>query len=354
MTKQEQPSQKAWNGMTAAMRERLARRMHLTEDELIDRMLTHDLERDDARHTSIWELFGDTDPFDPYVRTRDLQEAQEYVEEAIYQTDDNAIRQAAIWQYTAVGYLFNSHIPTYRTLLRKIEGNPWHKTVDGDPRAFACYQHHYTYDPRKRRRNRLFVGPGRKLVLLIPDKDNPEGEAAAVLSFRLERYRDDPQYGANCSLFHHKPERTGMKGSDLILAAEDWVKLAWPFLPRMFTHVNPFAVNGYHDRKTGEMIFGRAFQLAGWREVGFTGSGLITLAKDFIPLGAQWPWHPKRRKDRRPPYWPLEKQIESLPPWAGGTPEYIHRSDKEIVDRALEVAAQTVTFYGSEREPEPI
>ena len=108
------------------------------------------------------------------------------------------------------------------------------------------------------------------------------------------------------------------------------------------------------DRKTGEMIFGRAFQLAGWREVGFTGSGLITLAKDFIPLGAQWPWHPKRRKNRRPPYWPLEKQIESLPPWAGGTPEYIHRSDKEIVDRALEVAAQTVTFYGSEREPEPI
>ncbi|MFN8467285.1 MAG: hypothetical protein U0X20_17135 [Caldilineaceae bacterium] len=340
-------------GMTLALRERLARRMHLTVDELEERIMYHELTQLDAQDTTLWGLCGDLDPLDPYIRPRELQAIQEYLEEAIYQTDDPGIKQGAIWQYCALSFMFNQHIEPYNNLLEKLEGNPWCKTIDGDPRAFACYKRHYTYDPTRRRRNNLFVGPGKKLVLIIPDAENPS-EAAAVFCWRLERYRDDPQYGANCSLFHHKPERTGMKGSDLIRAAEDWAKLAWPFLPRFFTHVNPFKINGYHDRKSSEMIFGRAFHLAGWHEIGFTGSGLITLAKDFIPLGAQWPWHPNRRKDSRPPYWPLEKQIDSLPPWAGGTPQYIPKRDGKIVARAMAASYNSVTFYGSEPEPEPM
>ena len=77
-----------------------------------------------------------------------------------------------------------------------------------------------------------------------------------------------------------------MKSSELVAAAEDWVKLAWPFIPRMFTYIDPFKVKPYHDRKNREMIFGRCYTLNDWREVGFTRNGLITLAKDFIPLNA--------------------------------------------------------------------
>ena len=350
MTKKKKPSQEHWNGMTVAMRTKLASRMHLTVDELEERMLDHELERLDARTTTIWELLGDLDPFDPYIDADELQEAQLYIEEAIYQTEDNAIRQAAIWQYVALAHQFNSHLAPYNTLLQKIEGNPWHRTIDGDMRAFRCYANHYTYDPTKRRKNTLFVGPGTKLVLLIPDESNPD-EAAAVWSWRLERYRDDPNYGANCSLFHHKPERTGMKSSELVAAAEDWVKLAWPFIPRMFTYIDPFKIKPYHDRKNREMIFGRCYTLNDWREVGFTRNGLITLAKDFIPLNAQWPWRPKERKRTRPAYWPLEKQIDSLPPWAGGLPEYVANRDAAIVQHAMDLAEQRVTFWGSEPAP---
>ena len=203
--------------MTAAMRQALARRMHITEDELESRILEFELDRLDAETTSIYDLFGELDPLDPYIRTHELQAAQEYVEEAIYQTDNHAIRQAAIWQYTALGYQFNSHIPPYDELLRTIKGNPWSLTVDGDPRAFRCYTRHYTYDPTKRRTNGLFVGPGHKLVLIIPDPRRPQRRRSRI-RWRLERYRDDPQYGANCCLFHHDRERTGIKGSDLILA----------------------------------------------------------------------------------------------------------------------------------------
>ena len=168
MTKKKKPSQEHWNGMTVAVRTKLARRMHLTVDELEERMLDHELERLDARTTTIWELLGDLDPFDPYIDADELQEAQLYIEEAIYQTEDNAIRQAAIWQYVALAHQFNSHLAPYNTLLQKIEGNPWHRTIDGDMRAFRCYANHYTYDPTKRRKNTLFVGPGTKLVLHHP------------------------------------------------------------------------------------------------------------------------------------------------------------------------------------------
>ena len=328
--------------MTAAMRQKLARRMHITEDELESRILEFELDRLDAETTSIYDLFGELDPLDPYIRTHELQAAQEYVEEAIYQTDNHAIRQAAIWQYTALGFQFNSHIPPYDELLRTIKGNPWSLTVDGDPRAFRCYTRHYTFDPTKRRTNGLFVGPGHKLVLIIPDKDDPN-DAAAVFGWRLERYRDDPQYGANCCLFHHDRDRTGMKGSDLILAAEDWARLTWPFIPRLFTHIDPFKVAPYHDRKTGEYIFGRAYRLAGWFDAGFTTNGLITLARNFVPLGASHPWFPRRRKEIRPPYWPLEKQVASMPPWAGGMPAHMRDGDERIIQRATIIANKLVS-----------
>jgi hypothetical protein len=142
-----------------------------------------------------------------------------------------------------------------------------------------------------------------------------------------------------------------LKSSELVAAAEDWVKLAWPFIPRMFTHINPFAVRPYHDRKNHEMIFGRCYTLNDWREVGFTRNGLITLAKDFIPFNAQGPWHPTERRRLRPSYWPLETQIDSLPPWAGGMPEYVPSRDAAIVERAIDRAEQRVTFWGSEPIP---
>jgi hypothetical protein len=109
--KDKKPAEKYWNGMTVAMRTKLARRMHLTVD--------------------------------------DLQEAQLYIEEAIYQTKDNIIRQAAIWQYVALAHQFNNHLAPYNTLLKQIEGNPWHRTIDGDMRAFRCYANHYNLRPQR-------------------------------------------------------------------------------------------------------------------------------------------------------------------------------------------------------------
>lgn len=340
MTKPKAPKQR--REMTAAMRQRLARRMHISVDELEERILDHELDLLDAATTSIYDLFGDIDPFDPTIRAYELQEAQEYVEEAIYQTEEHAIRQAAIWQYTAIGYQFNSHIPPYDELLRVIQGNPWTLTKDGDPRAFRCYARHYTYDPTKRRTNGLFVGPGFKLVLIIPDPAD-ETNALAVWAWRLEKYRDDPQYGANCTLFHHDSERTGMKASELILAAEDWARLTWPFIPRLFTHIDPFRVNGYHERKAGEIIFGRSYRLAGWFDAGFTTNGLITLAKNFIPFGASYPWFPKRRKQTRPAYWPIHQQIASMPPWAGGLPEYRRDDNAKLYLDAANIADNLIS-----------
>ncbi len=328
--------------MTAAMREQLARRMHISVDELEERIVDHGLDLLAAAATSIYDLFGEIDPFDPYISADELQMAQEYVEEAIHQTDNHAIRQAAIWQYTALGWQFNSHIPPYDEHLRILQGNPWSLTKDGDIRAFRCYANHYTYDPNKRRKNTLFVGPGFKLVLIIPDPDD-ETNALAVWAWRLEKYRDDPQYGANCTLFHHDSARTGMKASELILAAEDWARLTWPFIPRLFTHIDPMQVRGYHDRKAGEMIFGRSYRLAGWFDAGFTTNGLITLAKNFVPFGASYPWFPKRRKNHRPAYWPIHQQIASMPPWAGGIPEYKRNEDTKIYMDAMQIAEQLVS-----------
>ncbi len=65
---------------------------------------------------------------------------------------------------------------------------------------------------------------------------------------------------------------------------------------------------------------------------------LITLARNFAPLGASHPWFPRRRKEIRPPYWPPEKQVASMPPWAGGVPSHMRDGNKRIIQRATIIA----------------
>ena len=118
-------SRKERREMTAAMRQALARRMHITEDELEDRMLHFELDRLDAATTSIYDLFGDLDPLDPYVRAHELQAAQEYVEEAIYQTDSHAIRRRPSGSTPRWATSSTAISRPTTSCCKVISGNPW-------------------------------------------------------------------------------------------------------------------------------------------------------------------------------------------------------------------------------------
>jgi hypothetical protein len=59
---------------------------------------------------------------------------------------------------------------------------PWVEVRDGDLSGYAIYRRHYSARRYRVQRQRLFVGPGYKLVLLTP---------AADALFVWRRFRDD-------------------------------------------------------------------------------------------------------------------------------------------------------------------
>lgn len=134
----------------------------------------------------------------------------------------------------------------------------WLPIRDGDPRAFALFQRHYSYqnyaDGRRARygyRNRsLIIGPGEKLVLLGNDE-------RALFGWR--RYHDASQgFGVCCTVFRNEGAE---RSSDLIREA---ARLAWTRWPgeRLFTYVDP--------RKVTSGSPGYCFHKAGWRWIGVT------------------------------------------------------------------------------------
>lgn len=140
---------------------------------------------------------------------------------------------------------------------RMPDQSPWIDVPDGTPEAMELFRRHYSFNRRRdqmslsfcvgRNRNAgLFVGPGEKLVLLLP---------GALFIWRKFR-RADGQQGVNCAAFRNE---SPVRASELILAAEVHAWDRWPG-ERLYTYVNDRRI-----RKTRTP--GRCFLKAGWRYV---------------------------------------------------------------------------------------
>lgn len=140
----------------------------------------------------------------------------------------------------------------------------WYGVRDGDPRAFALYQRHYSYRKYKSgRTNRLIAGPGEKMVLLT------QGCDALFVWRKFDDMRHEP--GVNCAVFRNE---SSIRASDLIREA---MELAWARWPgeRLYTYVN--------GKKIKSTNPGYCFKMAGWKTSGVTKGGLLIL--EALPEG---------------------------------------------------------------------
>ena len=150
-----------------------------------------------------------------------------------------------------------------------IEGVTWLAVRDGDARAFALMQRHYSYKPysdgrrqdRGYRNRKLFCGPGGKMVLITVNCD-------ALFVWR--KFIDDcipKQSGVNCAVFRNESQH---RASDLIREAEQLAWTRWPG-ERLYTYVD--------TRKIKGEVPGYCFRRAGWRRCGVTKSGKLIFEK---------------------------------------------------------------------------
>ena len=136
----------------------------------------------------------------------------------------------------------------------------WWLTKDGDDRARELFDRHYSRTPRGgRRASRQFVGPGNKLVLRTWDAD-------ALFVWR--KFIDDTgQTGVNCAVFRNESEH---ESSELIRQADAIADHCWPG-QRHYTYVDARRIRSTNP--------GYCFKIAGWRECGRTGKGLVILER---------------------------------------------------------------------------
>lgn len=138
------------------------------------------------------------------------------------------------------------------------DGNRWYPVKDGDPTAFGLMKRHYTFqgytDGRRQnpanRNRRLFVGPGKKIVLMTAD---------CLALFVWRKFIDGSgQQGINCAVFRNEGPHLS---SELIREAE---QIAWSIWPgeRLYTYVNA--------RKIKSNNPGYCFKRAGWSFCGLT------------------------------------------------------------------------------------
>jgi hypothetical protein len=211
----------------------------------------------------------------------------------------------------------------------------WYPTKDGDARAYALFKRHYSalpYQLRKRRNGALFVGPGRKIVLLTAD-------CRALFVWR--KFIDKSgQQGVNCAVFRNEGE---ILSSSLILEAE---QLAWHIWPeaRLYTYVNA--------RKIKSSNPGYCFLVAGWRKCGITKTRkLIILEKlptkenpmpEYDPTNPPKPATADLRPDTplgEPKFstWPANELVPER--YAGPTPDREFETNSRTVHVAAPVAA---------------
>lgn len=142
---------------------------------------------------------------------------------------------------------------------------PWHwyAVKDGDPRAVALYQRHYSRNPQVSFATHVrygFVAEGESMILLT-------GDAQAIFAWqRCLIERMDGQTGICCSVFRNEGE---VLSSLLIREADE---LAWGRWPgeRHFTYVAPGKVRRKRDP-------GRGFVRAGWQVCGRNKDGRLLI-----------------------------------------------------------------------------
>lgn len=140
-------------------------------------------------------------------------------------------------------------------------GQYWTLARDGDRLGYALYRRHYSAKKNKRPRQRQFVGPGEKLVLI--------GLFCEAL-FVWRKFLDDSgQQGVNCAVFRNESRHMS---SEMIREA---CVIAWERWPgqRLYTTVNPKEIRSTNP--------GFCFIQAGWRKCGWTKKGLLIL--EVIP-----------------------------------------------------------------------
>lgn len=134
------------------------------------------------------------------------------------------------------------------------DAQPWTMVRDGDARALALFNRHYSrYRYKDGRKPKLFVGPGEKLVLL--------SKCGQALFVWRKFVSDDGQQGVNCAVFRNESKKPNMRSSELILEAE---RIAWRRWPgeRLYTYVNA--------KKIASRNPGYCFKVAGWTRCGIT------------------------------------------------------------------------------------
>jgi len=146
-----------------------------------------------------------------------------------------------------------------------IPGRHWYSVKDGDPRAAALYERHYScvnVRARKRTGDKRIAGMGEKLILLTSD-------CKALFGWR--RFTRGPdlagQEGVCCFVFRNEGD---VLSSELILEAEQAAWQRWPG-ERLFTYINPARIQSSNP--------GYCFKVAGWRKCGATQGGLVILEK---------------------------------------------------------------------------
>lgn len=133
----------------------------------------------------------------------------------------------------------------------------WNFIKDGNLTAYGLYQRHYSCHHYKTRRQRLFVGPGEKLVLMTTRCD-------ALFVWR-KFLSADHQQGVNCAVFRNE----GTTQSSLLI--REAMELAWQRWPgeRLYTYVNASKVRSVNP--------GYCFKRAGWRFCGYTKSDRLLI-----------------------------------------------------------------------------
>lgn len=139
----------------------------------------------------------------------------------------------------------------------------WYLTKDGDEYCMDLFKQHYSYkEYADCRTQKLFVGPGEKIVLRT-------WEADAMFVWR-KHINDSGESGINCAVFRNESKT---KSSTLIQEADAIAFEVWPN-QRHYTYVNA--------KKIKSTNAGYCFKRAGWRQCGVTKwNKLIILEKKY-------------------------------------------------------------------------
>lgn len=130
-------------------------------------------------------------------------------------------------------------------------GKYWHQIKDGDYRGRKLFDKHYSrYFYKDGRKPKLFVGPGKKVLLLTENGD-------ALFVWR-KFISGDGQQGINCAIFRNESK---ILSSELLKEAEEIAVMKFGHC-RVYTYINPQKIKSQNP--------GYCFKVNGWKKIGIT------------------------------------------------------------------------------------